>query len=123
MDSRTAFLILSDDFAFQLPKRMKHLRQASSLTQSAVAQRLGITEGRYGHYERGIRRVPVTLIPKLAEALECSEVELWGNGQQGPRGKRGPLSAWEKRVTAIKQLPRDRQREISNVVDALIAKD
>ena len=120
MDAQTRFLILSDDFALQLPERMKRLRQANNLTQLAVAERLGITEGRYGHYERGIRRVPVSLIPKLTNALECSEAELFGSEQ--PRKKRGPLSAWEKRVATIKGLPSDKQKEIQNVVDALISK-
>jgi transcriptional regulator with XRE-family HTH domain len=120
MDAQTTFLLLSDDFALQLPERMKQLRQANHLTQLAVAERLGITEGRYGHYERGIRRVPVTLIPKLTKALECSEAELLGAPE--PRKKRGPQSAWEKRIATIKSLPSDKQKEIQNVVDALIAK-
>jgi len=120
MDAQTTFLLLSEDFALQLPERIKQLRQANNLTQLAVAERLDITEGRYGHYERGIRRVPVSLIPKLTEALECSEAELLGSKE--PRKKRGPLSAWEKRVASIKNLPSDKQKEIQNVVDALIAK-
>ena len=122
MTALTTFLILSDDFTTELPKRMKQLRQANHLTQLEVARSLGITEGRYGHYERGIRQVPVSLIPKLTEALGCSESELLSD-ETTQRQKRGPLSAWEKRVSAIKELPRERQREIQNVVDALIAKD
>lgn len=114
--------ILSEDLQQELPKRIAELRKTAGLTQAVVAERLEISKGRYNHYERGIRRFPVALIPKLIEVLGCSEVELLGNGDGQPRQKRGPLSAWEKRVTAIKQLPRDRQREISNVVDALIAK-
>jgi hypothetical protein len=64
--------------------------------------------------------LPVQLVAQLAEALECSESELLGAPQ--PKVKRGPPSEWEKRFTAIKELPRDKQREIQNVVDALIAK-
>jgi len=104
----------------QLPQRVTALRQAKSLTQATMAERLGITEGRYGHYERGFRRFPVSLLPKLVEVLECSEAELLGAPQ--PKVKRGPPSEWEKRFNAIKELPRDKQREIQNVVDALIAK-
>ena len=111
---------VSDDLAQQLPKRVAALRQARGLTQAAVAVRLGITEGRYGHYERGIRRIPVDLLPKLATSLECSETELLG--VELPRAKRGPPSDWEKRISAIKGLPGDKQREIRNVVDALLAK-
>lgn len=104
----------------QLPQRVTALRQAKSLTQATMASRLGITEGRYGHYERGFRRFPVSLLPKLVEVLECSEAELLGAPQ--PKVKRGPPSDWEKRINVIRELPRDKQREIQNVVDALIAK-
>jgi transcriptional regulator with XRE-family HTH domain len=104
----------------QLPQRIAALRQAKALSQAAMAERLGITEGRYGHYERGFRRFPLNLLPKLVEVLECSEAELLGTPQ--PKAKRGPPSGWEKRINVIKELPRDKQREIQNVVDALIAK-
>ncbi len=115
--------ILSEDLQQELPKRIIELRKTAGLTQAVVAERLEITKGRYNHYERGIRRFPVALIPKLIEVLGCTEVELLSNGDNMPRQKRGPLSAWEKRITAIKQLPRNRQRQISEVVDALIAKE
>ena len=104
----------------QLPQRVAALRQAKALSQATMAERLGITEGRYGHYERGFRRFPVSLLPKLVEVLECSEAELLGTPQ--PKAKRGPPSDWEKRINVIKELPREKQREIQNVVDALIAK-
>jgi len=111
---------MSADFVAQFTKRLVALREAKGLTQATVADKLGITLGRYGHYERGFRRLPVHLVPKLVEVLECSEAELLG--APPPKVKRGPPSEWEKRFTAIKELPRDKQREIQNVVDALIAK-
>ena len=111
---------MGQDLASQLPQRVAALRQAKGLTQTAVAGLLGISQGRYNHYERGIRRFPVALLPKLVEVLECSEAELLG--APAPRVKRGPPSAWEKRIEAIQSLPREKQREIQNVVDALLAK-
>ena len=120
MAALTSPFPMSQDHARQLAQRVTTLRQAKSLTQAVVAERLGIAEGRYSHYERGIRKFPVGLLPKLVEVLECSEAELLGAPQ--PKVKRGPPSEWEKRFNAIKELPRDKQREIQNVVDALIAK-
>ena len=111
---------VSKDFAAQLPQRIAELREAKGLTQTAVAERLGISQGRYNRYERGIGRVPVAMLPKLGEVPECSEAELLG--APAPKAKRGPPSEWEKRINAIKELPREKQREIQNVVDALIAK-
>lgn len=112
--------LLSEDLLDKLPKRIASLRKTTGLTQATVAERMGISKGRYNHYERGIRRFPIALIPKLVEVLECSEADLLGT--EAPSGKRGPKSAWEKRLAAIRQLPSDKQREIQNVVDALISK-
>ncbi len=120
MAALTSPFPVSQDQAKQLAQRVTALRQTKGLTQAAIAERLGITEGRYGHYERGFRRFPVGLLPKLVEVLECSEAELFG--APPPKVKRGPPSDWEKRFNAIKELPREKQREIQNVVDALIAK-
>ncbi len=120
MAALTSPFPMSQDHARQLAQRVTTLRQAKSLTQAVVAERLGIAEGRYSHYERGIRKFPVGLLPKLVEVLECSEAELLG--APPPKVKRGPPSEWEKRIAVIKDLPRDKQREIQNVVDALIAK-
>lgn len=112
--------VLSEDFLQQLPVRIIELRKTAGLTQAAVAEQLGIGKGRYNHYERGVRRFPIALIPELISVLGCSEAELFGSEQ--PKQKRGPMSAWEKRVATIKSLPREKQKEIQNVVDALIAK-
>ena len=65
--------------------------------------------------------MPLEMVPRLAKALECSEAELLGLNEQR-KTKRGPVSGWEKRVAVIKGLPREKQKEIQNVVDALIAK-
>ncbi len=111
---------MSADFAEQFTKRLIAMREAKGLTQTDIANGLGITLGRYGHYERRFRRFPVSLLPKLVEVLECSEAELLG--APVPKAKRGPPSDWEKRINLIKELPREKQREIQNVVDALIAK-
>ena len=121
MAALTSPFPMSQDHARQLAQRVTALRQAKSLTQAIVAERLGIAEGRYSHYERGIRKFPVDILPKLVEVLECSDAELLG-APPSTKAKRGPPSEWEKRFIAIKELPRDKQREIQNVVDALIAK-
>src|ERR1700691_1239252 len=82
---------VSQDHIRQLAQRVAALRQNKGLTQAAFADRLGITEGRYGHYERGFRRFPVDLLPGLAQVLECSEAELLG-APPPSKAKRGPPS-------------------------------
>ena len=112
-------ITLSQDLAEQLRLRLIERRTEAGLTQATMAERLGVTTGSYGHYERGFRRIPVSLIPKLTEALGCTEGDLLG--LTPARTKRGPASGWEKRVEAIKSLPTDKQREIQSVIDALLA--
>lgn len=102
----------------QFSTRILEIRKAHNLTQAQVAQRLGMTQGGYGHYERGIRRIPLDMLSGLAAALECSEDDILGTRKK--TAKRGPQSRWEKKIENIRLLPRDKQREIENVVDALI---
>lgn len=113
--------ILSEDLAEQLPKRVIELRKAAGLTQVVVAERLGITEGRYGHYERGFRRFPVSILPKLAEALGCSEAELIGTSAAKPK-KRGPASRLEQLAEKIGKLPRNKQNVILDMVEGALDK-
>jgi len=120
MTAVTFDFALPENITSQLPSRMIAIRKANGLTQAQVAKRLGITQGSYGHYERGIRRVSLEMLPKLAAALECMEADLIG--VEPKRAKRGPLSGWERRIETIRQLPRNKQREIQNVIDALIEK-
>ena len=121
MPPTNPILILSEDLANQLPKRVIELRKAAGLTQAAVAERLGITEGRYGHYERGFRRFPVTILPKLAEALSCSEADLLGVSNGTPK-KRGPASRVEQLSDRLSKLPRNKQNVILDMMEGAIEK-
>lgn len=121
MPPTNPFLILSKDLAQQLPRRVTERRKAAGLTQAAVAQHLGITEGRYGHYERGFRRFPVTILPKLAEALGCSEADLIGSSTAEPR-KRGPTSRAEQLTERLGRLPRAKQAMILDMIEGAIEK-
>jgi transcriptional regulator with XRE-family HTH domain len=119
MPSSIRFSIMSDDLAKQLPKRVIELRKAVGLTQAVVAQRLDITEGRYGHYERGFRRFPVDILPKLAEALQCQEIDLFGSGELKPK-KKGPSSRVEIVADKISKLPRNKQNVILNMIEGAL---
>jgi len=47
-------------------KRIRDLREDNDLTQSQVADALGIPERTYGNYEMGIRQIPITILMDLA---------------------------------------------------------
>ena len=101
-----------------LPKRLAELRKAEGLTQVQVAKKLGITQSSYAHYESGFRRVPLAMIPKIAEALNASEEGLLGLQQKN--GKRGPLSKLEKRFEKVRALPKKEQDLAIDMLDRII---
>ena len=112
---------VSDDLVEQLPKRVIELRKAAGLTQADVAESIGIKLARYGHYERGFRRFPVSIIPKLAEALGCTEADLLGTSAVSPR-KRGPASRLELLAGKLGSLPRSKQAMILDMMEGAIDK-
>ena len=111
-------LILDFPVQQDLPKRLAELRKAEGLTQVQVAQKLGITQGSYAHYERGIRRVPLEMIPKIAEAIGSNEEALLG--LKPTKSKRGPLSKLEKRFEKVRSLPKKEQELAIDMLDRII---
>ena len=108
------------DFSVEenLPKRLTELRKAAGLTQVQIAQKLGITQSSYAHYESGFRKISLAMVPKIAQTLNISEEQLLG--LEGQKGKRGPASALERRVEAIKALPKKEQQFIIETLDRLL---
>ncbi len=100
--------------------RLAEARKAAGLTQQQLADKLGVSQQMVDYYERRARNPSADFVRRAAELLNVSADLLLGAPQ--PKVKRGPPSEWEKRINVIRELPRDKQREIQNVVDALIAK-
>ncbi len=55
---------------------IRRYRKMRRMTQSELAEKVGLTEGAIRHYESGIRAVKPELLPHIAEALEVSESAL-----------------------------------------------
>lgn len=100
--------------------RLHELRQQAGLSQQQVAEKLGMSQRAYSHWERQ----PVALRPEqlqqLAQALNVSLDELIGGTATGAK-KRGPKSQLEKQLEVVAQLPRSAQQQILKVVSALVA--
>src|SRR5262245_60478211 len=101
-------------------ERLHDLRQQAGLSQRQVAEKLGMSQRAYSHWERH----PVGLRPEqlrhLSQALGVSLDELIGGTQTASR-KRGPKSQLEQRMEAVAKLPRPAQQKILAVLDAFIA--
>lgn len=111
-----------------LGQRIAKARAAADLTQVQLADALSISQPQLAFYEVGRRRVPVSLLPGLARVLD-TPVELL-IGEDGAddasavsprRTKRGPPSRLERQLDAVAQLPRARQKFVSDMLDTVLA--
>jgi transcriptional regulator with XRE-family HTH domain len=105
-----------------LGARVAAARRNADLTQQQLADALGISQPQLAFYEVGKRRVPVSLLPKLARALGVTiEALVDDNGAVAVPVKRGPVSKLQQQLDAISQLPKAEQRAVSTVLDAVLA--
>jgi transcriptional regulator with XRE-family HTH domain len=103
-------------------QRLHSLREQAGLSQQQVAERLGISQRAYAHWERN----PVALRPdqllKLAETLSVSVEELVGNGSGKKRGA-GPTGRMRQLFEEASKLPRSQQQKIAAVLEAFVAQN
>ncbi|WP_250441219.1 helix-turn-helix transcriptional regulator [Caballeronia sp. AZ1_KS37] len=98
----------------RLGARIASARKAHELTQQQLAAQLGIAQQTLAHYEGGRLRLPVSLLPELTRTLGLSADEILGQNAT-PRGsKRGPSSKLQQQIETIGQLPKARQRFVSD---------
>ena len=55
-----------------LYKRIKELRKEKGITQVNVSTNIGVEEGYYGKYERGVHDIPLSVLIKLADFYNVS---------------------------------------------------
>lgn len=102
----------------ELGARIAQLRKAQEITQAEVAEALGATQQTYNSYETGRRRIPVSALPELAKQLKISVEDILGETTKP--AKRGPASKLQRRVDQIRQMPRNKQRLASDMLEAII---
>lgn len=62
--------------------QLKDLRLRALMTQQELADKIGISRVALCHYETGRRRVPVSLIVPITNALGCTLEELFGETEE-----------------------------------------
>ena len=112
--------VLKDDKAFfdAMGRRIASARKALGLTQTELAQRLGCSQQIVAHYENGARRVPASVLPKLADILSSSVEQLMGI--RTTPAKRSPSSRIQRQLEQIKTLPRSKQKAIMDMIDGVL---
>lgn len=118
---KVAVAISREERAFfvTLGARVAELRKAQNITQIQMAEALGVSQQTINAYEVGRRRIPVSTLPMLARLFAMSIDELLGE-PANKRTKRGPASKLQRQIEQISQLPRSKQRFVSEMLDAVI---
>jgi transcriptional regulator with XRE-family HTH domain len=114
----------NDDEAFckALGQRIALFRKEKGLTQVQLCAMINVAQQTLSHYEGGHLRVPLGLLPRLADIFELSLDELM-TGQPAPKhaGKRGPAPRLQQQLMAISALPKAQQKAVDLFLDALLA--
>lgn len=101
-------------------ERLHAAREARGLSQSQVAEQLGITQTAYACWERRAMALRPAQIEQVAQILGVSVETLFaGNG--GADRKAGPVGKARRVFEEVSRLPRKRQQRIVGVVEDMLA--
>ena len=124
-DPQTATMTISTEeraFFVALGERIASLRKTHNVTQVQLAEALGVSQQTLQSYEVGRRRIPVSALPVVERTLSVSLDELFGaNAPASGKGKRGPTPKWQQQMEAVAQLPKARQRFVSEMLQTVLA--
>ena len=101
--------------------RIAQLRKTQDMTQTQLAEVLGVAQQTVQAYEAGARRIPVSTLPLLAKTLGVSLEVLFGEEVKAIGNKRGPVPHWHEQMEAIAQLPKARQRFVTEMLQTVLA--
>jgi transcriptional regulator with XRE-family HTH domain len=101
-------------------QRLYALREQAGLSQQQLADRLGLTQRAYAHWERHPVALRAEQLLKLAQALNVSVDDLVGTNGKKKRGT-GPAGKMRQLFEAASRLPRSQQQKITAVLEAFIA--
>ena len=107
-------------FFIKLGNRIAVLRKARDITQVQMAETLGVSQQTVNSYEVGRRRIPVSALPALAALLEVSVEDILDIGSHKASSKRGPAPKLQQQLDKVRQLPRAKQRFVSEMLDTVL---
>lgn len=107
-------------FSTEVGQRIAYYRKLRGLTQTDIGKLVGVPQGLWTGYERGRRNIPISLLPSIAQILEVSVADLLGENTE-VRKRPGPVSKLEQQIAQIRQLPKEKQKAISTVLEMTLA--
>jgi len=106
------------DFFEQLGLRVATRRKEQHLTQVQLAEILGISQQHMASFEKGIRKIPASMLPTLSQVFAVSAENLLGMPDKA--AKRGPAPKLQRQVELISQLHRTKQRFVMQMLDTVL---
>ena len=106
-------------FYADIGKRIAQIRKAQNLTQTQLAEQLGIAQQTMAHYEGGNLRISVATLLSAAEALNVSMDDFLYEAPKN-KTKRGPDSKLQQQIEKIRELPRAKQQFVMDMLDTVI---
>ena len=105
-------------FFQQLGQRITALRKEYHLTQVQLAKTLRVSQQHMASFEKGIRKVPASMLPTLATLFGVSLEELMGVPEQA--AKRGPVAKLQRQIEQVRTLPRSKQKFVMEMLETVI---
>ncbi|MFN7783493.1 MAG: helix-turn-helix domain-containing protein [Lysobacterales bacterium] len=120
-DPSPTVALSSDELAFfaRLGARIAQLRKQQGITQVQLAETLGVSQQTITAYEVGRRRIQVSTLPLIAQALGVTVEALVAEAPK-PK-KRGPAPKLQQQLERLQALPKAKQRLVIEVLDSLLA--
>jgi transcriptional regulator with XRE-family HTH domain len=103
-----------------LARRLAELRQAAGLSQSQLAEKVGVNASNIAFWELSGTPPRGEVLPKLAHALGVSVDALLGVTPPKPK-KQAAKGRLQLVFESASKLPRRQQQKIAEVVEALVA--
>jgi transcriptional regulator with XRE-family HTH domain len=103
----------------RLDARIAQLRKQQGITQVQLAETLGLSQQTITAYEAGRRRIQVSTLPLIAQALGVSVEALVAEAPK-PK-KRGPALKLQQQLERLQALPKAKQRLVIETLDSLLA--
>ena len=122
--SPTPVAVMAPDeqqFLKALGARIAQLRKDAGLSQQSVADTLGLAQQSYAHYEVGRVRMPVSLVPQIAQLFGVSTDELLGTRGTDKAGKRGPAPLVQRQIERLNRLPKAQQKVVLKMLEGVLS--
>ena len=104
----------------ELGSRLAQLRKEAGLTQVQLAEALGVSQQMVASYEVGRRRIPVSMLAALAQALKV-QIDVLLGGTPKVQSRRGPASQLQRSIERISELPKPKQRFVIEMLETVLA--